>query len=106
MMMFRCLYWVAEQVDTDGRSNVTGVYTSIQDLIHIGLHWCEGTSGVFRLTLVKPDSFNTPLGVYEGPSFKGLREELDRLVTGSEYSGEEAIELMSSLERFMAAPVR
>ena len=103
MMMFRRLYWVAEQVDKDGRSKVTGVYTSIQDLIHHGLHWCDGTPGAFRLTLVKPDCFNSPIGVFEAPSFKGLKEAMETLVTGSEYSRDEVIALESALESFGAA---
>lgn len=100
--MFRRLYWVAEQVEPSGRSKVTGVYTSIQDLIHKGLHWCEG-SGFYRLTLVKPDSFNSPIGVFESPHFKGLSEALGELVAGSEYSGDEVIDLEAALEQFVSA---
>lgn len=105
MMMFRRLYWVAEQVDRNGHSKVTGVYTSIQDLMHKGLHWCDGTSAGFRLTLVKPDEFNAPIGTFQSPTFDGLREALDHLVVGSEYTTEEVFSLESALDHFLVAKV-
>ena len=106
MMMFRRLYWVAEQVDKNGQSKVTGVYTSIQDLIHKGLHWCDEASGAYRLSLVKPDSFNKPIGVFESPSFKGLHEAMIELVEGSEYSSDEVILLEAALEEFVGATAK
>ncbi len=48
-MMFRRLYWVVEEVDTSGRSQVTGVYTSIQDLIKHGLSGVDAGNEI-RLT--------------------------------------------------------
>jgi len=106
MMMFRRLYWVAEEVEKSGPSKVTGVYTSIQDLIHHGLHWCNGAPGALRLTLVKPDSFNSPIGVFESPSFKGLHETLSELVTGSEVTNEELITLEAALNDFAGATAK
>ncbi|HEY3780835.1 MAG TPA: hypothetical protein VGL56_07115 [Fimbriimonadaceae bacterium] len=104
MMMFRRLYWVAEQVDKTGRSKVTGVYTSIQDLIYKGLNWCDENSGSagYRLTLVKPDSFNCPLGVWVSPNFAGLANTLENLVTSGEYNRDEVISLTTALQDFAA----
>jgi len=101
--MFRRLYWVAEQVDGNGCSCVTGVYTSIQDLIHKGLQWRNGKSGgSFRLMLVKPDAFDAPFGVWESPKFDGLSEALEAFVGTGEYSREEVLILQGALEHFMA----
>lgn len=104
MMLFRRLYWVAEQVDPNGRSKVTGVYTSIQDLMGKGLRWCEEgpCAAKLRLTLVKPDSFNCPIGVWESPDFSGMREALDELVGGNEYSRDECTSLERELDNFVA----
>ena len=102
MMMFRRLYWVAEQLDGTGCSKVTGVYTSIQDLIPKGLHWCSDVDGKgYRLTLVKPDSFNCPLGVWESPSFEGLTNALQEFVATNEYSQEECMMLQNEINQFM-----
>lgn len=105
MMMFRRLYWVAEQVEKDGSSKVTGVFTSIQDLVHTGLQWCSNgkVPKGYRLTLMKPDSFNCPLGVFESPRFEGLDEALTELVQGNEYSSEEAANLRSELDSFSSS---
>ena len=102
MMMFRRLYWVAEQVDKDGRSKVTGVYTSIQDLIQKGLHWCDGNEASdFRLTLVKPDSFNCPLGVWNRKDLGDLQNSLQEFVGTNEYTQEECMMLQNALDGFM-----
>lgn len=102
-MMFRRLYWVAEQVAPDGKSSVTGIYTSIQDLIHKGLHWCdESGENLFRLTLLKPDSFNCPLGVWVSPKFEGLHDELRQFVESNEYSDEECVALEQELSNFVS----
>jgi hypothetical protein len=108
MMMFRRLYWVAEQVEVDGTSQVTGIYTSIQDLIQKGLHWCkgDGKSASYRLTLVKPDSFNCPLGVWQSPDFAGMNEALEQFVSSNEYTREECLFLQSELASFMAGEVK
>ncbi len=102
MMIFRRLYWVAEQVDLSGQSKVTGVFTSIQDLIYKGLHWCDGGTGYYRLTLLKPDSFNCPIGVFKSPQFQGLTKTLAVLVEGGEYSSTEVTDLEAALEQFVS----
>jgi hypothetical protein len=102
-MKFRRLYWVAEQIEPQGMSRVTGVYTSIQDLIHKGLHWCneDAKGSIFRLTLVKPDSFNCPLGVWDSPDFEGLEKGLEQFVETNEYSREECLLLQQELRSFV-----
>ena len=102
--MFRRLYWVAEQVDSSGRSIVTGVYTSIQDLVGKGLHWCEGSpsSSKFRLTLVKPDSFNCPLARFDNTDFSSLEDKLQPFVDTNEYSMDEVKMLRESIDHFLA----
>lgn len=103
-MMFRRLYWVAEQLDSDGRSKVTGVYTSIQDLTHKGLHWCSEDSGrSLRLTLVKPDSFNCPLGVWTSSNFDTLLTDLQEFVRTNEYTDEECVLLKQEVDKFVGA---
>lgn len=100
--MFRRLYWIAEQIEDNGQSRVTGIYTSIQDLVHNGLHWCEDMSGrTLRLTLVKPDTFNIPLGTWTSPDFDGLVDELKGFVSRQEYTDEETAMLTSALGSFI-----
>lgn len=103
MMMFRRLYWIAEEVDKNNCSKITGVYTSIQHLIHKGLHWSGDRSAHrrFRLTLEKPDSFDSPLGVWESPSFDGLEQALDTYVTSGELGREEVMLLIDALHDFV-----
>jgi hypothetical protein len=103
-MKFRRLYWVAEQIERDGKSKVTGVYTSIQDLIQRGLRWCDedrSESSRFVLTLVKPDSFNCPFGEWTSPEFGGLIEALQQFVETNEYTQEEIYLLQEELEKFV-----
>ena|SRR5579859_1722399 len=108
MMMFRRLYWVAEQVDNAGRSKVTGVYTSIQDLVQRGLRWCDGSNGPggYRLTMVKPDCFNCPLGMWESPRFEGMAKDLEEFVENDEYSREEVATLEAALQQFTGPHAR
>lgn len=103
--MFRRLYWVAEQIEDNGSSKVTGVYTSIQDLVGRGLKWCADSSvgKRYRLTLVKPDAFDCPLGRWESPDFSGLMDGLQTFVQSNEYSTEECMLLKNELDRFMQA---
>jgi len=99
--MFRRLYWIAEQVGSDGTSRITGVYTSIQDLVHNGLQWCDDIEGCnLRLTLVKPDTFNKPLGTWSSPGFDGLKDDLQGYIASQEYTEEETKMLTSALHTF------
>jgi hypothetical protein len=101
--MFRRLYWVVEQLDTEGRSRVTGVYTSIPDLIHKGLNWCSDFSGKnVRLSLVKPDTFDRPLGMWTPDNLSDFATELSAFIKTNEMTEAEIKDLKAALEQFLA----
>lgn len=101
--MFRRLYWVVEQIGVDGQSRVTGVYTSIQDLIHRGLNWCNELDGhVVRLTLMKPDTFDSPLGQWRASDLTAMVEDLRNYIKTNEMTESEIQDLRSALEKFLA----
>ncbi|MBV6458340.1 MAG: hypothetical protein HONBIEJF_01467 [Fimbriimonadaceae bacterium] len=83
-MMFRRLYWVTE-VSEAGNVRVAGVYTSIPDLIEKGLE----NGAVTRISLVKLDSCDGPLGRWESPSFGNMREDLQAYVATGEFALDE-----------------
>ena len=93
-MFFRVIHWVLEVVDSSGKSEVYGVYTSIQDLIEKGLHLAgpEIKNNQVRLTLVKLDSAEPPLGQWFD-SIECLENELKPFVE----SGELEIETLNTL---------
>lgn len=93
--MFRRLYWVSEQVYSDGTSSVNGVYTSIPDLVHYGLRFPE--NGKLRLTLTKLDSNQEPLGCWLSPNFEGLETEMAPYLKTEEFSVDQVKLLMTSL---------
>jgi len=100
-MMFRRLYWVTEQVQRGGTSQVTGVYTSIPDLIHRGLRWIGDHKGCeFRLTLVKLDCEREPLGSWQSPDFSDLGPSLDQFIETDEFSADQCAALQHELQRF------
>ncbi|RYG48813.1 hypothetical protein EON79_03310 [bacterium] len=94
--MFRRLYWVTEQMEADGRSAVTGVYTSIPDLLRHGLHWGDDAHGL-RVTLTKLDSEKEPLGVWSPPDYEGLAEALQPYVRTDEMAPEHVDALLNRL---------
>lgn len=96
--MFRRLNWIVEQIDADGTSRVSGIYTSIPDLTHEGLKWLPGNSPKLRLSLWKPDHFGEPLGVWDGGSMQA--SDLQAFVDSKEYSESEVAELMVELAKF------
>ncbi len=101
--MFRRLYWIVEQVATDGSSRVTGVYTSIQDLVGKGLNWSDGVAGRgLRLALVKPDTFDRPLGTWTGGTLAGIGADLQAYIQTHEFSEEEVSTLCAALSEFSA----
>lgn len=104
-MMFRKLYWVTESVDELGRSHVTGVFTSIPDLIDKGLH--DGGHGEsLRLTLLKLDTVGDPFGAWSSPTFAGIGEKLSEFVDTGEFTFDECRDLVDALRKFgVAAPV-
>jgi hypothetical protein len=94
-MMFRKLYWVTEQVDPSGTSSVTGVYTSIPDLIRHGLP--KLSKSKYRLTLTKLDCEDGPLGAWLSPDFTGLDQSLQQFVQTDEFSPEHCQALSEAL---------
>jgi hypothetical protein len=105
-MMFRKLYWVTEQIEPNGTSQVTGVYTSIPDLVRHGLRWTEQNSGgEFRLTLTKLDCVKPPLKSWSSPEFTGLESDLQEFINTDEFSQDQCKALVDELEKFVKVGV-
>lgn len=102
-MMFRRLYWVVEEVEQTGRSQVIGVYTSIQDLINRGLA-CIDTGNDIRLTLTKLDSTKPPLGCWASPRFESLETDLEEYVKTDEFTLESCKALCDELHKLYKIP--
>ncbi|MDQ2985790.1 MAG: hypothetical protein M3R13_03590 [Armatimonadota bacterium] len=103
-MRFRRIYWVTEQLDEQGQSDVTGVFTSIPDLIETGLGVravSDKTAG-FRITLCELDCKDEPILRAESPTFEGLEETLGPIVQTGEVSREEYASLADALRAFRA----
>lgn len=101
-MKFRRIYWVTEQIDNDGSSQVAGVFTSIPDLIDKGLRWDDeipGRSG-FRISLVKLDSSKKPLGTWSSPSFEGLDSSLREYIGTGEFNEGDCVQLCDAVRQF------
>ncbi len=96
---FRRIYWVTEQLDEHGYSEVTGIYTSIPDLVEIGLApkaFCNKTAGL-RITLCALDSQDAPLASFTSPAFGNVTEALRPLVDSGELTAEEVAQLADAL---------
>src|SRR5690349_6835553 len=102
-MMFRRLYWVVEELEQSGRSQVTGVYTSIQDLIKHGLS-CVDAGNEIRLTLTKLDSNKPPLGTWASPRFEGLETEMEEYIRTDEFTAEQCKALSDELHGMYKLP--
>ena len=104
-MKFRRIYWVTEQLDECGCSQVTGVYTSIPDLVERGIQWREGCSkrDGFRLTLVQLDSARLPLGVWSSPDFEDIASDLETFVKSEELTAQDCELLVSNLRSVSGA---
>ena len=99
--MFRKLYWVTEQVKPDGESRVTGVFTSIPNLVKEGL--ANNHIRTMRLTLTKLDCVTGALGTWMGPRFDGLPNGLEEFVRTEEFSAEHCELLVEALGKQKAA---
>jgi hypothetical protein len=99
-MRFRRIYWVTEQLDEGGHSEVTGVFTSIPDLIDLGLgvrDISEKTSR-FRISLCELDSKDMPLLTLESPGFDDFHQKLEPFLNTGEFSREELNSLADALQ--------
>lgn len=104
-MRFRRIYWVTEQVDEQGMSEVTGIFTSIPDLVDLGLgvrDACPKKAG-FRISLCELDSTGSPILTCSSPSFDGLQEALQPIVQSGEISVSEYASLTDALRAFRVA---
>ncbi len=104
-MQFRRIYWVTEQLDAQGRTEIGGVYTSIQDLLADGLRWNEDSTATdgFRITLVKLDSSKKPLGSWSAPDFDGLEEDLQAYIKTKEFDILDCEAMVRELKSFGAS---
>src|SRR5438105_1923720 len=99
-MMFRKLYWVTEQVEPNGKSHVTGVFTSIPNLVREG--FACNQLGLLRLTLTKLDCESGALGRWTAPHFDGLEERLAEFVRTDEFTAEQCKALVLALANHKA----
>jgi hypothetical protein len=102
-MMFRRLYWVTEEINANGGSGVSGVYTSIPDLVKNGIETRNGKASRLRLSLVKLDGADGPLGVWEAPNFSGIEESLQEYVRTDEISADQCQSLFNQLKKIGSA---
>ncbi|MFN3728923.1 MAG: hypothetical protein ACK4XJ_04345 [Fimbriimonadaceae bacterium] len=104
-MKFRRLYWVTEIVNEDGTSTITGVYTSLPDLIETGLRWMDqiNGNGRFRLTLVQLDSPKLPLGSWISPDYDDISDDLEGYVEGNEFRKDDCVTLVDRLRNHQLA---
>jgi hypothetical protein len=99
-MKFRKIYWVTEFLDKDGAAKLSGVYTSVADLISRGVaprSGVEPPSGL-RLSLVQLDSTRPPLGSWSSPGFPGLEESLEEYIGTGELTYSECESLRTALD--------
>jgi hypothetical protein len=98
-MRFRRIYWVTEQLGAGDKSVVTGVYTSVHDLLEHGLamrDFVEFKDGI-RLTLVELDSAGKPILSASSPDFAEMQEGLKPLAQSGELTAEECARLVAAL---------
>ncbi|MBN9501735.1 MAG: hypothetical protein J0H02_08170 [Armatimonadetes bacterium] len=103
-MMFRRLYWVVEEVAQTGHSQVTGVYTSIQDLVKHGLAGVDAGNEI-RLTLTKLDSSKPPLGCWASPRFENIEEDMKQYILTDEFTEEQCKMLSERLHQMYKVSV-
>jgi hypothetical protein len=87
-------------MDESGDSQVTGVFTSIPDLIELGLgvrEICEKRAA-FRVTLCELDSKDMPLLSLESPGFENYQAKLSPFLETGEVSREEFNALADALQ--------
>ena len=88
--MFRKLYWVVEEAEPTGY-RVTGVYTSIYDLVDTGIK-----AAAIRLTLTPLDRRDQPIGCWS--SFDNIQTDLAPLLEKGELKLDDVQYLASTLK--------
>lgn len=100
IMRFRRIYWVTEQIDSDGMSHVTGVFTSVHDLVEngVGLRDISDKQSGYRISLVELDSKEMPLCVFCSPDFGDVESALQPFVESGEMTAEEVARIREALK--------
>lgn len=99
-MRFRRIYWVTEQFDENG-SEVTGVYTSVYDLIESGLGVRDAShyKGGYRVTLCELDTSKAPVLRFSSADHNSLKTDLEPFVRSGEITHEDAARLVEAVEK-------
>lgn len=87
--MYRKLYWVVEE-EADAGYAVTGVFTSIPDLLEDGLVGKD-----LRLTLTPLDKRDAKIGSWT--EFSGIAADLEPLIETGEFRREDVLALAEKL---------
>lgn len=104
MMTFRRLYWILEKGDAAADFSVVGIFTSIQDLSHIGFeHVKQAGSRSIRLSLVQLDRADGTLVSWTSPDFDDVRADLEPFVKSGELDLEQSGALARELGSWAAA---
>lgn len=103
-MKFRRLYWTTEQTASNGASTLTGIYTSIPDLIEIGLQWVDGVPhrDGLRVSLWQLDVCGQPLGQWSSPEFADMSADLAKFVESDGFNAQDCEGLAQQLRAFCA----
>lgn len=98
-MKFRRIYWVSEQFNEEGFSEVTGVFTSVPDLIETGLGVTDRSKhkAGFRITLCALDSRGPSLLTLTSTDFSDCEEKIAPYVQSGEITEDEAARLKHAL---------
>ncbi|MFN7172593.1 MAG: hypothetical protein ACK4P3_07405 [Fimbriimonadaceae bacterium] len=99
-MVFRRIYWVTEQLDDEGRSAITGIYTSIPDLLHIGMRMVEDMphQAGFRLSLVQLDQQRGAHGIWTEETWSDIASDLSPYIRTGEFTEEQCLMLQAALQ--------
>lgn len=104
-MKFRKLYWVTEQLDVNGLSEVTGVFTSVPDLIRTGLGIQESATtkqAGYRLSLMELDKNGLAFLQWSSLHPEPIEELLEPFAKSGELTRDEISRLADALARASA----
>lgn len=87
-MMFRKLYWVAEDIDATGSSQVRGVFTSVPNLLRNCLERGVDLSEI-RLSLTRLDCGNAVIASWSGKQFAQMPRDLVQFVETEDLTEEQ-----------------